>query len=106
MKPNGKTFISLLVLISCLLGLTACGADGAGETGKKKDDETEVSEPVKAVHDHQAVDEFLTDNLERLENSEYTLTGSEEFPGCGPNIMFVVVNSVNRDPEFVRSSSG
>ncbi|SCW48176.1 hypothetical protein SAMN02910456_01319 [Ruminococcaceae bacterium YRB3002] len=107
MKLSDKRYITVLVLILCLCGLTACREKSTGETEDEEDDETvitEVEEDAKVDRDYQAVDDFLMSNFERLENSVYTQIESEEFPGCGPDIMFLVVNSVNRDAEFVRSS--
>lgn len=106
MKLFDKRYVTLFVLALCFLGLTACQESSTKVTEDEDEDETEITEVEEdneVDRDYQAVDDFLMSNLERLESSVYTQIESEEFPGCGPDIMFVVVNSVNREAEFVRS---
>ncbi|MBQ8983365.1 MAG: hypothetical protein IJ079_07220 [Lachnospiraceae bacterium] len=106
MNLLSKRILLFFVIIGCI-SMSACGHIKSPQAESVDDDEREDSEEVEIevnTHDYQAVDDFLISNLDALADSQYTQIESEEFPGCGSNVMFVIVDSVNKEPVFVRSS--
>ncbi len=108
-----KRRIAFVPMLVSLMLFTACAKeppqainhrDESEETKIEEPEVVEEEEPEIIQRDYADIDLFLSSCVDKYEGAEYEEIESEEFPGCGPNIMFVVVDSVNKDPVFVRSS--